>query len=169
MLRRSKPSMRRSIRSVPGVRECNHQSEYPRSSSIRRHKYDEWDYKELVIRPKHGTPTLRSTPNSTDPKPLMGDGRYDDRPAFFESREPRQQEEDFYNPNIMNEFDQYWTRGGQDLPVVQRDNRLQAAGFGHFSTRAQAGFLDFVPPRWPYRDTSLKKESRLDRQHHLPR
>lgn len=69
-----------------------------------------WDYGELVRRLRRRYSDFKTTVKfHSIRKPLMGDPRYV-RTRYLDPANVRSGKKDFYNPNIINEFDRHYTR-----------------------------------------------------------
>jgi hypothetical protein len=69
-----------------------------------------WDYKELVRRLRNRYSDFKTTPKfHSIRKPLMGDPRYV-RTRYLDRENPKSVKKDFYNSNILNQFDKHYTR-----------------------------------------------------------
>lgn len=69
-----------------------------------------WDYRELVRRLRKRYSDFKTTAKfHTIRKPLMSDLRYV-RTRYLDPANVRSGKKDFYNPNIVNEFDRHYTR-----------------------------------------------------------
>lgn len=69
-----------------------------------------WDYRELARRLRNRYSDFKATPKFHGiRKPLMSDQRYV-RTRYLDPGNPKSGRKDFYNPNIVSEFDKHYTR-----------------------------------------------------------
>lgn len=73
-----------------------------------------WDYDELTRRLRQRyIDFVTNQKYHSIRKPLMSDKRYTN-PRYLDPGNPRSAKKDFYNPNILSEFDKHYTRSSSD-------------------------------------------------------